>query len=473
MGNRYRFSADISAKHRSVTGSNIYVAVHHPYGEIKFLVDCGLFQGEEDCDIKNNAAFTYNPENIDFILLTHNHCDHSGRIPKLYRDGFYGRMHTTKDTKKMLPIAWEDNCKILELNAAKNKAKPMYTVKHVEYALGNVVEHDFEESFEPYPNVKVTFFKNGHLIGAAIILVQIACEGYEDLNLLFTGDYKKHNNFFETSALPKEVTSLPVHIICESTYGSTDSTQSEQKVFIDNIVNWLDNGMKTVLVPALSLGRFQEVAYELKCAQDTGKLDVNIPIYFDGNMGIKYSNMFKYSFDILPEMKDFMPQNASYVEKPKRCEIINSQNQQIIVTTSGMACYGPAQEYIPSLITREDVGIHFTSFVAPTTMGYKLLTSSKETLISIGSVIKKRCAEITNTSEFSSHAKRDELLEFLNQFDNICTLFINHGEEDVKEDFAKYCKQNLENCKEVAMLGTGFTIRVDPWKIVKSIYEKE
>ncbi len=471
MGSRYKFSVDFSAKHEAVSGSCTLISVHHPEGEIKFLVDCGLYQGSVDSEQLNYTPFNFRPKNLDFVLLTHNHADHTGRIPLLYKDGYFNKVYTTYDTMKMLPLALKDNEKIIRLNAKKNCKKALYNLNNVDSVISNMVPCKFEETFSPHPNVKVTFFKNGHLIGAAMILVQISCSGYNDINLFFTGDYKESNIFFDVPKLPKWVTELPVHIMCESTYGSIDSTETDIPVFINNIVNWLKNGKKTIFIPALSLGRYQEIAYKLKMAQGT-IIDENIPIWFDGNLAIKYTNMYKSGLDIYEHMKDFMPANSSFVQSEERDEIINSNCKQIIVSTAGMGSFGPAQEYIPKLIERPDVGMHFTCYLTPNSMGYSLVNSGNSGNIMVGSVVKKKEAEVLTTGEFSSHAKRNQLLELLSQFENIRSVLINHGEVSVKRQFAEYCKQMLINCKDVAVLGMGYTIRVDSWKIVKSVYEK-
>lgn len=469
MGNRYRFTVDFSAKHEGVSGSCILTSVHHPDGEIKFLVDCGIFQGEKDSEVLNYVPFEFNPKNIDFMILTHNHADHNGRIPLLYKNGFHGKIYTTNDTGIMLPLALNDNEKIIRLNAQRNSKKALYNANDVNNALSNVSTQEFEKTFNPMPNVKVTFFKNGHLIGAAIVLVQISCSGHEDINILYTGDYKKSNIFFDVPELPKWVRELPLYIVCESTYGTTFSSEEGPPTFIKNIAEMLQQGKNTILIPALSLGRFQEIAYTLKKAQGT-TIDENIPIWFDGNLAIKYNNLFKYQLNISENMKDFMPMNYAYVEKNMREEIIQNIGKQIIVTTSGMGNYGPAQEYIPKLVERRDVGIHYTCYLSPTTDSYQLLNSSGNVLIA--SVLKHKAADVRTTSEFSSHSRADKLLEFLSQFININALMLNHGEISVKTKFAEYGKQTLQNCKEVAILGMGYTIRVDEWKIVKSIREK-
>ena len=267
MGGKYRFTADFSAMHEGVSGSGILTCVHHPDGEIKFLVDWGMFQGENDSEARNYAPLRFKPKNVDFMILTHNHADHCGRIPQLYKNGFYGKTYTTCDTGVMLPLSLNDNEKIIRINAQKESKKALYNARDVDNALTNIEVYGYEEPFNPIPNVKVTFFKNGHLVGAALVLVQISCSGHEDINILYTGDYKKDNLFFNVPALPDWVLELPLYIVCESTYGTTFSYQDNPPTFIKNIAEMFDNGINTILIPALALGRYQQIGHSLKMAQ--------------------------------------------------------------------------------------------------------------------------------------------------------------------------------------------------------------
>lgn len=471
MGKRYKFSADIAGKHGGVTGSCILVSVHSPISDVKFVVDCGLYQGEPNSEAKNDADLDFKASKIDFVLVTHNHTDHIGRLPVLYKNFYYGKVHTTVDTKKMMPLALKDNEKIIKLYAEKNKKKPIYNSNDVDSVVSNIEAHEFNETFEPYPEIKVTMFKNGHLVGAAIILVQITCDGYEDINLLFTGDYKSNNIFFNVPELPNWVKELPLHIICESTYGCVDAEEVHENVFISNLEKWFKEGKRTIVVPALSQGRYQEVNYDIKVAQKKGIIDPSIPVRGDGNLAIKYSNIYKYGLDIREDMKDFLPFNFSFVEGEERESIIrNVSSPQIIITTSGMGTFGPAQEYLARLIERPDVGIHFTSYLSHESLGKRLLEAPQNEMLTVGAVVKRKNATVLTTGQYSSHAKRNEIINFLKQFHNIRSICINHGEPEVKEKFAIHCKNVLQT--QVAVLGDGYTLRVDTWGLVKTIREK-
>lgn len=479
MGNRnhrYRFSVDISAENRSVTGSLNMVSVHRDEGDIHFLVDCGIYYlektEEDDCKNKNYRDFSFNPQNIDFVLLTHVHADHCGRIPFLYKEnnGFCQKVYCSPETKHLLSYALNDSAKVLAINARRDGQKqPLYGEKEVKRALEGVEAQEFGTTFEPYDGVRVTLFKNAHLIGAAIILVQISSAGNEDINLLFLGDYHCQNVFFDVPELPQWVKKLPVHVITESTYGTVNSNDTDIPVFSHNIEKWVKEGRKTIIIPSLSLGRFQHLAYMLKCMQNEQILDKNIPIRFDGSLAISYTIAFQKYLDISPNMKDFMPENYSYVTS--REEVLNYPDQQIIVATSGNANYGPAPEYIAAFIENKNAAIHFTSFLTPDSLGRRLIDAEYGKTVAVHSVMRRKKAVIATTAEFSGHAKSDQLIDFLSTL-NIRTLHITHGEVDVKQYFAERCEELLD-VKDIAILGMGYTMRVDPYHIVKSVREKE
>ena len=469
MGSRYKFSVDISVKNRSVTGSCIMITAHRVDGDIKFLVDCGIYQGEEDYDEKNYAKFDFKPENLDFLLVTHVHADHTGRVPLLFKRGYYRKTYCTEDTANLLKYALPDDEKIISMNAKRYNVKPLYEERDVEQALRSIESKQFDESFEPCEGVRVTFFKNAHLIGAATILVQISSYSNEDINLLFLGDYNTKNMFFDVGDLPEWVKELPLHVICESTYGHVDSADVRVPVFQNNISKFIETGKKTIVIPTLSLGRYQEIAYVLKEMQTKGMLSPSIPIRFDGNLAIKYTNAYRNILNISPEKKDFMPFNSEFVTE--RAAVLEYKESQIIVTTSGGANFGPAPDYVNAFIERKSAAFHFTSFLWEESLGRHMIDAEKGQFVQVGSVLKKIVADVATTSEYSGHATRDQLLNFLTSLKNIRSLEITHGEPEVRESFGEYCKKNLE-LNDVAITGNGYTIRLNTYGIVKTVPEK-
>lgn len=469
MGGQFKLRVDISSKHENVTGSCTEVTIHMPQEKVKFLIDCGLYQGEDDFETKNRAKFDFDPEEVEFVIVTHNHVDHIGRLPLLYRRGYEGKVHATRDTAKMLNLSLGDSEKVQKTNAEEYGLSTIYTRADVNKTLENVVPHEFEKWFEPYPGIKMVFFMNGHLVGAALTLIHICVEGYEPINILVTGDYKDKNMFFAVKELPKWVRELPLTIITESTYGYVDSKEASKPVFAKNVVEMLET-KNLILVPVFSLARGQEILYTLKQMQTRGVLDKKIPIYMDGKLFIDYCNMYRYTLSIADDMREFYPQNVNHMNKDMRETIVKSHMKKIILTTSGMGNHGPAQEYIPKCIERSDTCIHFVGYTSPSTLGYHLINAKD--IVEIGDAVKKKKCTVLTTGEFSTHAKRDELVSFYKQFTNIQALLIHHGEIKVKKQFANYCSKNLRNCKRIEILGDGNTVSINEWGVVKLIQER-
>lgn len=384
MGSKERFYVDTMALQPEVTGSCNLVIVNYPNGEkTRFIVDCGLFQESEYS--KYNECFPFNAENIEFCAITHNHVDHTGRLPLLVKKGFTGEIYTSKATAILLPLALADSYKVLKDVAKRNNAKQLYSESDVAETLRHVSATDFTKSVDINPNIRLTMFKNGHLIGAALILIQVRYKGYPNINLLFTGDYNNKNIFFNIPKLRKAVKRLPLTIIQESTYGTTNSDEVTE-CFEENVLKCIRSG-GTVVNMAFSLGRFQEILYKLKTMQDEGKLSTDIPIFADG------------------------------------------------------------------------------------TLGSRLKMAQDGDVVTIGGMVAIKKARVEYTTEFSAHAKADEMIEFLQQFEDIKLILINHGETSVKEEFAKRILQEV-NSKNVGILNREYLYRVGPYGFIKTMSTK-
>lgn len=466
MGCKERFYCDIMAMHPEVTGSCILTIVKFPDSStIKFVVDCGLFQEREHEEL--NSKLPFEAEEIDFLLLTHNHVDHTGRLPFVVKSGFNGKIYTTTTTSKLLPLALEDSYKVLRDTSKRKNIKCLYTFDDVSKVKDFVVPCNYYEIVKPCEHVKVTFLSNGHLIGAAMILVQISYPGCDDINLLFTGDYNNKNMFFDVKKVPKNILNMPLTIIQESTYGYMDSSEMT-KTFKKNVLKCVNSG-GTAIVPVFSLGRAQEILYEMKCMQDSGELDRGIPIYFDGNLAIRYTTLYiKDGLDIKPEMRDFLPSNLKYVDKTNRPYVVANTDRKIVLTTSGMGSYGPAQIYIPEYISRKGCLIHFTGYTAEGTLGYRLKTTEKGQSVEVGGLIAKKYADVEYTTEYSAHAKADEMICFLKKFYNLKLVLVNHGQAEVKKAYAERILDEV-NTKKVGILGDKYFFRVNPYGLVKTL----
>lgn len=469
MSSKSPFHVDLMAVHPEVTGSCNLAIVKYPDGETtRFIVDCGLFQEKEYSTY--NKDFPFEAKNIEFALVTHNHVDHIGRLPLLIKKGFEGKIYTTKATQVLSRYALADSYKVLKDVAKRNHEPQLYSETDVDKTKEHIVGYDFEVTQYINTRTKVTFFKNGHLLGAALILVQLSYPGEEDINLLFTGDYNNKNMFFDVPKLPEWVTKLPLTIIQESTYGDMNSNEIT-RVFEENVLGKIaDDG--SVLCMVFSLGRAQEILYVLKRMQDDGRLSKEIPIYFDGKLAHQYTNLYlNVEIGIRDDMKEFLPENLIFVDKNSRPAVIEDEKQKIVLTTSGMGTYGPAQVYIPAFIQRPNWLLHFTGFTTEGTLGSNLKETQIGEKVMIGALVCTKRAEVAYTTEFSAHAKADEMIEFLNQFENLRMVLVNHGEHDTKIEFSERIADEVKT-KNVAILNRDFFFRIGHYGLIRQMSTK-
>lgn len=466
MGQKERFYVDIMALQPEVTGSCNLVIVKYPNKEsTKFIVDCGLFQEKEYLEYNN--SFPFDCDNLQFVLVTHNHTDHVGRLPLLDKNKFQGKVYMTKQTKTFLPLSLYDSFKVLKDIAKRNHTQNLYSEENVSSILGKVVGCDYEETFYVDKNVKVTFFENGHLVGAAMILVQISYPGCEDINILFTGDYNNKNIFFDVPSLPKWVLDLPLTVVQESTYGYMNSSDIVP-VIEDNIIACLQRN-KTALCFVFSLGRCQEVLYLLRRMQEMGRISTDIPIYLDGKLAIRYTELYKNAeLGFKTGMNEFLPANLTYVDKDSRPSLVEDSTPKVIVTTSGMGTYGPAQFYIPAYIGKEGCLLQFTGYTAEGTLGRQLKDTPLGEIITTGGLVKRKLAFVEYSTELSAHAKADEMLDFLKKFRNLKLVLVNHGEQKSKEIFSAKVECEIKT-KDVAILGRDYLYRISPYGLIRSL----
>jgi metallo-beta-lactamase family protein len=318
--------------------------------------------------------------------------------------------------------------------------------------------------------VVVTAIRNNHLVGALSYLVQIKYTGFEDINILFTGDLKEQNMFLEDTSIPKWIRDLPLTIVTESTYGNERATG--KPVFRHNIIKALRRG-GTVVVPVFSLGRTQEVLYVLKVLQDEGKINTNIPIYLDGKLAIDYTKMYS-SLNIKPSMQDFIPENLHFVEgdkKSKRREIKNDTSQKIILCSSGMGTFGSAPSYIQHYIQIKNCMIHFSGYCTEGSVGRTLKDAEVGSEIEVCGLMVEKKADVEYTDEFSGHAHENDLIDYLSCFNDIKLLAINHGEEEAKRQFGRDVKQEVSP-KDIFVLDRDNAVRVNSFGFEKSFKTK-
>ena len=458
---------EISCLHSGVTGSSIILMIHFPNGGTRhILIDCGMYQEFEYNKYNFDFPTQFHPENIDYVFLTHTHIDHCGRLPLLVREGYYNNIYCTNVAKRLLKPALFDCAQIL-VNDSKHLSRklktfvePLYELEDVKRTLNRCRGLNYNDTFKLDDNLNVTLLGNGHLMGAAMVLLQISYPCCETINLLFTGDYNVSNLFQDIPGIPKWVKNLKLIVFQESTYG--DSTTGSINYTYDDTLLSLLNENKTVVSPVIACERAEQVLLKLKKLQDEKLLSKSVPIYLAGSLAIEYFKIF------IEESKvDFIPENLKLVSASNHLslvsemigtkdiciideipeDVLQSSTSKIILTTSGMADKGKAPYYLSKLIHRKDVAILFTCYLPSSTLGYTLKNAKKgqeHTFNIYGEKVKTQInCDIFCSNEFSSHAKADQLLDFLKQFPNLVGVFVNHGELKTKEIYSEMIENTI------------------------------
>ena len=298
---------------RTVTGSNFLVEA---VGK-KFLVDCGMWQGKKEMEEENFNEFDFDPKQIDFMLLTHAHIDHSGRIPKLYNEGFRNKIYAHKATCDLCSLMLPDSGHIQEMESEwKNRKRkrrgeperpPLYTAEEAARCLEIFEAVNYDEIIEIDENIHVRFNDAGHMLGSSIIELWVKEDGKE-VKTVFTGDLG--NNDIPLLDSPTMIEDAD-YLVMESTYGSRLHVRNDEKakIFLDVVSETLDK-QGTVVIPSFAVGRTQEILYELnKIKENTDDEDferkyktlMKAPVYVDSPLAISATEVFRENMDLFEE----------------------------------------------------------------------------------------------------------------------------------------------------------------------------
>ena len=439
---------------KMVTGSNFLVEAAGK----KFIVDCGMYQGKAEVEMENYSPFEYNPAEIDFMLLTHAHIDHSGRIPKLYNEGFKGPIYAQKATCDLCGIMLPESGHIQEMEAQwKNKKRerkgekplpPLYTAEDAINSLELFVQVKYDEIIQVDENIFVRFNDAGHMLGSSIIEVWTKEDGKET-KTVFTGDIG--NNDIPLLSSPTMIENCD-YLVMESTYGSRLHMKNDQKaeMFLDIVSETIDNG-GTVIIPSFAVGRTQEILYELnKIKQNRDdeefrrkyKTLMKVPVYVDSPLAISATEIFKQNTDLFEdEIKEEIEHGDNPLEFPglrftqtaDESKALNESTEpSIIISASGMCDVGRIKHHLKHNIWNPKSTILFVGYQAPGTLGNLIVNGAKKVTI-FGEEFAVN-ARIEYIEGYSGHADQQWLMNFIYSFiTKPKHIFLVHGEDESQE----------------------------------------
>ena len=439
---------------RTVTGSNFLV---EGAGK-KFLVDCGMWQGKAEIEEENGQDFEFNPAEIDFMLLTHAHIDHSGRIPKLYKEGFKNKVYAHKATCDLCALMLPDSGHIQEMESEwKNKKRmrkgenplpPIYTAEEAARCLEIFEPVKYDEIIEITPQIQVRFNDAGHMLGSSMIEVWVEEDG-KRTKAVFTGDIG--NNDIPLLSSPTMIEDTD-YLVMESTYGSRLHVKNDQKaqLFLDIVSETLDNG-GTVVIPSFAVGRTQEILYEINHIKEEEQDDefrrkyknlMKTPVYVDSPLAISATEVFRENMDLFDEetqeeiMRGDNPLEFSGLQFTRTADESKALNQDprssIIISASGMCEVGRIKHHLKHNLWNPKSTILFVGYQAPGTLGYSIVNGAKTVKI-LGEEIAVN-ARIEYIEGYSGHADQEWLMNFIYSFiKKPKHIFLVHGEPESQE----------------------------------------
>ena len=436
---------------KTVTGSNFLVEAAGK----KFLVDCGMYQGKAEDEWENSAPFAYDVHDIDFMLLTHAHIDHSGRIPKLYNEGYRNPIYATKATCDLCSIMLPDSGHIQEMEIEwKNRKRvrkglkpepPLYTAEDATKCLEIFSPIKYDEIIDISDNIHVRFNDAGHMLGSAIIEIW-ADENGKRTKAVFTGDLG--NNDIPLLSSPTMIDDAD-YLVMESTYGGRLHNRNDDKaeMFLNIVSETLDKG-GTVVIPSFAVGRTQEILYELNNLKEIRNDEefikkyetlMRVPVYVDSPLAISETQIFKENMDIFDEeTQEIMRRGDNPLEFPglqftqtaEESKALNEKNESsIIISASGMCEVGRIKHHLKHNLWNPNSTILFVGYQAPGTLGRKIVDGAKKVKI-FGEEIAVN-ARIEYIEGYSGHADQEWLLNFVYSFiRKPKTIFLVHGEPE-------------------------------------------
>lgn len=427
---------------QTVTGSKYLIQTN----QINLLVDCGFFQGYKELRLRNWANLPINPEEIDYVLLTHAHIDHSGYIPLLIKNGFRGKILCTGATKDLCSILLPDSGHLQEEDAryANRKgyskhhpALPLYTQQEAQDSLNYFQVVSFEEGVQIAKNLYATFYYGGHILGASFIRLE---QG--DTSILFSGDLGRQED--PLMFAPKEPPYADYFVI-ESTYGNRVHDKTDPLIKMKAIINRTVNRGGSIIIPSFAVGRTQSLLYYLHQLKLKNEIP-DIPVFVDSPMATNATNIFaRYAEQnrLTKEQNKAVCEVAHYINSVEESITLdNTKYPVIIISASGMATGGRVIHHIRHFAPYPNNTILFSGYQVSGTRGDRMIRGERQIKM-FGQMIPIR-AEIAQIDNISAHADSVEMFHWLGHLKKAPRkLFITHGELDASQALKSQIEQKF------------------------------
>ena len=435
---------------QTVTGSKYLLKIDNK----KVLVDCGLFQGPKELRLRNWNPLHFPPSEIDYVVITHAHIDHSGYIPKLVKDGFKGKIFCTDASNELITILLRDSAKLQEEEAdfankkgysKHEKALPLYTIKDVEYALPHIYSVPINKPFELEKNITIEFLNAGHILGASIVRFSLKGEK-ETKTIVFSGDLGKQE---DPILYPPEVVTQADVLFIESTYGDRNPTDLDVSEEIAQVINDDVYNKGCLVIPSFAVGRTQLILYYIVTLMKERKIPT-MPIYIDSPMAISATFLYKQMPEYHKLKKDFFNnclfdyEKIIYTINPDDSKLINDKKTNcIIISASGMCTGGRIMHHLYHRLPKKNDTVLFVGFQAVETRGRKILEGEKQIKF-FGEQVSVK-AKIRHLNSLSAHANATELLEWAGNIqESPKRTFVIHGEIKASEALAQSLRDELK-----------------------------
>lgn len=441
---------------RTVTGSCYLISACGA----RFTVDCGMHQGNKAIEERNFSTDRYDAKNIDFILMTHAHIDHSGLLPRMVADGFANPIYCTDATRELLELMLLDSAHIQEMEAQwqadkykrrglKDAPPPLYTQEDALKTAQYFSPVQYHQSFEPHPGIKVTYFDAGHILGSAFLLIEVTEDG-KSTRLIFSGDLgRPHALIVRDPEFPVEAD----YVFMESTYGDRDHRNEDRSdAELAEAIAYSYKNREKVIIPAFAVERTQEILYCLHNLHRQGKLPTDMPVFVDSPLAIRATEVFRKHRELFDEDAQkllskgddpFELPNLTYTLSADESRAINDlKGPAIVISASGMCNAGRVKHHLRHNLWKPGASIVFVGYQGLGTPGRKIVEKAKSiTLFGEDITI---AARIFTIGGFSAHAGQSQLMEWVKHVAKPHTqIVLVHGEEKAQSALSALIKERF------------------------------